>query len=67
MNPFDYNDKPTDQMVEHMLKSRQAFKALADIILEIPNGRERALALTNLEQASMWANKATTHVKSEVA
>jgi hypothetical protein len=28
------------------------------IVEEVPEGRYRALALTSLEQASLWANKA---------
>jgi len=61
VNPFDYNHAPTPEMIAQMGAVREAAKALADIILEIPNGRERSLAMTNLEQAAMWANKAVAH------
>jgi hypothetical protein len=61
MNPFDYNNSPTPEMLEQIGKVRAASKALADVILLIPSNRERSLALTNLEQAAMWANKAVTH------
>ncbi len=61
MNPFDYNNAPTPEMIEKMAEIREAAKTLADAILTIDNGRERALAVTNLEQAAMWANKAITH------
>jgi len=61
MNPFDYSESPTSAMLEHMQRVRAAAKDLASVILEIPNSRERSLALTNLEQAAMWANKSITH------
>lgn len=66
MNPFDYNQSPTEAMLAQMAKIRQCAKALADAILEVPNSRERSLAMTNLEQATMWANKAATHAPEGV-
>ncbi len=61
LNPFDYNDKPTPEMIAKMGEVREAAKAFADVILTIPNGRERSLAMTNLEQTAMWANKSIAH------
>lgn len=62
MNPFDYNFKPSDSMIADMEKIRAQCKYLAsDILNSAPEGRERSLALTNLEQAAMWANKAISH------
>lgn len=61
MNPFDYNGSPTPEMLEQMKAIRETAKVLAAVIMEIPSSRERSLALTNLEQAAMWANKAIAH------
>lgn len=61
MNPFEYNNSPTDEMIASMTEVRAKCKELADVLLAIPNGRERSLAITNLEQTAMWANKAITH------
>ena len=37
---------------------RHGFKALLKVIEEhVPEGRERALVVTNLQQASMWATR----------
>ena len=52
-------------------KVRFAIKDLMTILDQIlPEGREKALAITNLEQAEMWANKAIARmapVNSELA
>jgi len=38
----------------------EAFSALQDLIEEsVPDGRERSVAITDLESASMWATRAT--------
>ena len=39
-------------------KIKNKANELAEIIEELPAGRRRAVALTNLETASMWAVKA---------
>lgn len=37
-------------------------KSLAAVISEVcPDSREKSLAMTNLEQTQMWANKAVSH------
>ena len=57
MNPFEYV-KPTAESVDSIQAIRGACKDLHDVILaNIPNSQERSLAITNLEQVSMWANK----------
>lgn len=43
---------------EAITEIKQASNALAEIIEKLPAGRRRAVALTNLETASMWAVKA---------
>lgn len=37
----------------------EAMKAVAETLDVLPSSRFKSLALTNLEQASMWAKKAT--------
>lgn len=55
-NPFDYQ-KPTDEQVEKITEVREACKSLHNILLTLPKSREIAVAVTKLEEVSMWANK----------
>ena len=55
-HPFDYH-RPSATQVEQIDRIRKACKALHEEILDLPVTRERSLAITNLEQVSMWANK----------
>lgn len=52
----------THTMSDNTLKVSESvrYKAavLAELIMEIPNGREKSLAITKLEECVMWANKA---------
>lgn len=53
---FTYHAPQGDQPARYQ-KIREAAKAVAVVVLEcVPAGRERALALTKLQEASMWAN-----------
>lgn len=57
-NDFTYHP-PTPEQVEKCTKLRAQAKDLAmTIALLCPASREQSLALTNLEQAIMWANAA---------
>lgn len=56
MGAFDYR-KPTEESLDIMQKLRVAFKELDDLLSIIPHSRERALAITKLEESAMWANK----------
>lgn len=50
--------KPSDVTKEKATTLRRTFSAMEDLIKETcPDSRERAIALTNLEQAGMWAIK----------
>lgn len=51
------NHPPIDGAVEYaMERVRRVAKELGDEILAtVPPGREQSLALTNLEQTTMWA------------
>ena len=49
---------PTDEQTLYIKILRETFKAAAENIAEIPmDPRCQALAVTKLEEASMWANK----------
>lgn len=55
-NNFKYHP-PTEDQVGRYQDIRDQAKRLALLIaMACPNSREKSLALTNLEQAVMWAN-----------
>lgn len=55
-NAFTYHPPKGDQ-ADRYNQIREKGKELALLINQLcPNSRERSLALTNLEQAIMWAN-----------
>jgi len=55
-NNFKYH-APKEGQPEKYEALRNKAKELAHMIDELcPNSREKSLAMTNLEQASMWAN-----------
>jgi hypothetical protein len=55
-NRFTYH-APQPGQIERYQKLRQAARDFAQVIIELtPQTREQSLALTNLEQASFWAN-----------
>jgi len=57
-NSFTYHPPKPDQIPRYEALRNQA-RDLAIAITELcPNSRERSVALTNLEQSVMWANKA---------
>lgn len=45
-----------EKVLSEYIRSKAEY--LAEIIMSMPNSRERSLALTKLEEAIMWANKA---------
>lgn len=53
---FTYH-APTDDAIRNMQDMRIMARQLAHLIdSTVPESREKALALTNLEQVVMWAN-----------
>lgn len=57
-NPWQFH-APTDAQKAAMTKLREAFQGLAELIdAQTPACRQRSLALTHLEEAAVWANKA---------
>jgi hypothetical protein len=55
-NPFSYH-RPSDDALPTITATREAFKTLHAHLISLPNCRERSLAITNLEEAAMWAIK----------
>ena len=55
-HPFEYQ-APTPEMVEQITEVREGCKALYEILCKLPSSRQRSLAITSLEEVSMWANK----------
>lgn len=59
---YGFVREPTEHQAERLEYLRAQCLALHEDILRFcPPGRERAVALTNLEQAAMWANKSVAH------
>jgi len=56
-NRFDFI-KSSAASVEKIQEIRTACGVLGELFETIPDCRERSVALTNLEQAAMWANRA---------
>lgn len=55
-NIYKYH-APTDAKAEKYAEIRRHAKILAILIVRtVPEGRERSLALTKLEESVMWAN-----------
>lgn len=55
-HPFDYH-RPSQEQVDQITKVREGCKQLHATLLELPPCRERSVAVTKLEEVSMWANK----------
>lgn len=54
-HPFEFQ-APTEEMIEKIKEIRASCKALYEVILTLPNSRERSLAITKLQEVGMWAN-----------
>lgn len=55
-NPFEYQT-PTEQHIAKITMVREKCKDLHELLLTLPESRERSIAITKLEEVSMWANK----------
>jgi hypothetical protein len=55
---FDHHPLATDEDALAHEQVREAFKRLAITLTNLPNGRERSLVFTKLEEASFWAHAA---------
>lgn len=57
-NRFDYH-RPTDSLANRHQVVRDATKQLAQTFVDmLPEGREKSLAITKLEEAMFWGNAA---------
>ena len=56
LHPFEYQ-KPTEEGVLLLQETRDDYKKLYERLLRLPNCREKSLAITKLEESSMWVNK----------
>lgn len=55
-NVFKYH-RPKGDQADKYIQIREKAKELAILLLELcPESRERSLALTKIEESSMWAN-----------
>ena len=50
--------QPTPEQVEQITVVREGCRELHALLECLPQNRETALAITKLEEVSMWANKA---------
>lgn len=55
-NPFEYQ-KPTEESVLRITQIREICKNLYEAIQTFRDSREKSLAITKLEEVSMWINK----------
>ena len=53
--------QPTPEQVTQMQLFRDKTEDLYREVEKLPSSRGRSIALTKLEEASMWINKAITH------
>jgi hypothetical protein len=56
LHPFDYQP-PTEEQQKKIEEVRAACKVLYDILQALPTSREKSVAITKLEEFSMWTNK----------
>lgn len=62
------NHKPTDDGIERIERLREGAKDYARLIHGLcPDGREKALAITKLEETTFWANAAVARVETDDA
>lgn len=55
-NRFTYHPPSEERAVKH-IQIREHGKALVELLNEVvPDGREKSLAITKIEEAIMWAN-----------
>ncbi len=57
---FEYR-KPNEVQLLTLGGLRESFSKMEFTLNSLPPSRELSLALTKLEEAAMWANKAVTH------
>jgi hypothetical protein len=64
-NIFEYQ-KPTDKSVAEIVSIREVLHRVHGLIQDIvPDSREKSIAITKLEEVSMWVNKAIVFNQKE--
>lgn len=63
-NPFVHRDISQSQK-DQITSVRLAFQTVYAVLNELPPSREKALAVTKLEESAMWANKGISFGPSE--
>ena len=64
-NRFTYHPPSDTKATKHVM-IRESGKTLTEIINEnVPDGREKALAITKIEEAVMWANAGLARTPDE--
>lgn len=53
--------QPSPEQIETMQNFRDKFEALYEEVKTLPSNRGLSIALTHLEEASMWVNKSITN------
>lgn len=65
-NRFDFHPATTQEKRNAHTSVRQTVRRAADAINEqVPDGREKATAITKLEEAMFWANAALARANEE--
>lgn len=63
-NRFAFHAATTEEKRDAHTSVRQSCRALADFLNEkLPEGREKALAMTHLEEVMLWGNAALARTK----
>lgn len=64
-NRFTYHPPSENKATKHVM-IRESGKTLTEIINEhVPDGREKSLAITKIEEAVMWANAGLARTPDE--
>lgn len=62
---FQYHPPQTaEDRMSHQTVNDIVEAAARDLVVIVPEGRERALVLTKLEEARMWANAGLAHARA---